>query len=119
MNRLGNLAQIKENIHRCRAQCAAADLPFFADALAAALGISYHRLVQYAAGEGTSRTTAALLSAALQECTASVVAHALGADQKHHALCMWYLRNRAGFFDKETDAPRQGGGVTFVGEERI
>lgn len=119
MNRLGSLAQIKQTIDDCRAQCRQQDIPFYADGLAAALGIPYDRLARYAAGEGASVTTAALLSGALQECTASVLAYALRADQKHLPFYMWYLRNRAGFFDKDADTPRQGGGVTFVGEERI
>ncbi len=121
MNRLGKLQEIEERITACRAQCAAAEIPFHVDALAAALGISVETLLAYADGHGTSVSTAAMLTAAVQECTASVIACALRADPKSHGLWMFYLRNRAGFMDKgESREPRaDGGAVTFVGEERI
>ncbi len=117
MKQLGSLAQITDTINRCRVECAAAGGPFHADALAAALGISYETLVEYASGRGS---VAALLTAALQECTASVVAHALAADPKSHPLWMFYLRNRAQFADKgERCELPMGSGVQFVGEEKI
>ena len=119
MSRFTSPARLGEAIRVCREQCRAQDIPFFADALAAALHLSYDRLMQYAAGEGVSARVAEELSAALQECTASVLAYALRADPKQHGLYMWYLRNRAGFSDKGGDPPRGTGGVTFVGEERI
>ena len=85
--------------------------------MAAALGIPYETLVQYAAGKGE---TARLLRAALQDCTASVVGHALAADPKSHGLWMFYLRNRAGFADKgETRPTVSEAPIQFVGEERI
>lgn len=118
MKQLGSLAHITDTITQCRAQCEAEGGPFHADALAAALGISYETLVEYANGRGS---VAALLTAALQECTASVIAHALCADPKSHPLWMFYLRNRAHFADKgeqRCELP-VGGGVQFVGEEKI
>lgn len=118
MNRLGSLAQIRAVIDTCRDECKAGDIPFHADALAAALGISYDQLARYADGEGTSANTAALLTAALQECTAAVLSRAMNGDAKQHAFMMWYLRNRGGFSDKG-DIVRPDGGVTFVGEGRI
>ncbi len=120
MNQLGKLKDIEACIAACRVQCEALGAPFHVDALAAALGISYETLMRYASGEGTSANTAALLRAAVQECTASVVACALHADPKAHGLWMFYLRNRAGFADKG-DAPKAEatGCVVFVGEERI
>ena len=121
VNRLGKLHEIEQTIDQCRARCVAENMPFHADALAAALGISYETLIRYADGKGTSANTAALLRAAVQECTASVIACALSADPKAHSLWMFYLRNRAGFADKgETRESRtEVGQVTFVGEERI
>ena len=115
MKRLGSLTAIEQRINDCRAQCEAAGVPFHADALAAALCISYDRLVEYAAESGN---TAALLRGALQEATASVLSHAMKSDSKHHALYMWYLRNRGGFSDKAADSGLHGG-VVFVGEGRI
>ena len=115
MNAIGTKAQIEKRIAACREDCRAKEIPFHADALAAALGLSYAALETLAAGKGR---LAALLAAALQECTASVVSYTFSADPKQHAFLMWYLRNRAGFTDKAE--PRQtGGAVTFIGEERI
>ncbi len=121
MNQLGKLKDIEQTIATCRARCAADHIPFHADALAAALGVSYETLVRYAEGRGTSTHTAAILRAAVQECTASVVACALDADPKAHSLWMFYLRNRAGFADKGETRERatEAGNITFVGEERI
>ena len=119
MNRLGSLAAIRKTAKDCKHRCEAQEIPFHADALAAALGISYETLVGYAAGNGTTPTVAAVLSAALQECTASVLSFAMSADAKHHALYMWYLRNRGGFSDKGTAAMPSDGGITFIGEGRI
>lgn len=117
MKQLGSLANIKATIEHCKAQCAAADIPFHADALAAALGISYETLVTYANEKGNVAT---LLTAALQECTAAVVTHALAADPKSHTLWMFYLRNRAHFADKgERGEQPVGASVQFVGEEKI
>ncbi len=120
MNCLGSLSHITETIAVCRKDCAAKGTPFYADALAAALGISYDRLARYAAGENTSKTTAALLAGALQACTASVLEHAMKGDAKQQTFYMWYLRNRGGFSDKGPELPRETGGtVVFVGENRI
>lgn len=120
MNQLGSIAHITETIDTCRRTCRQQGVPFHADALAAALGISYDQLARYAAGEGTSRTVAGLLTAAVQECTADVLDWALKGDQKQHGFYMWYLRNRAGFSDKGPEIPRDGGGtVMFFGESRI
>lgn len=120
MNQLGSIAHITERIEECRRHCEQQSVPFHADALAAALGIPYETLVGYAAGEGTSKTVAALLSAALQECTASVLEYALRGDQKQHSFYMWYLRNRGGFSDKGPESPRESGGaVVFFGEGKI
>ncbi len=116
MNRLGSLAVIRQKTQECKQRCEAQGVPFHADALAAALGISYETLVRYAAGENTA---ADILSAALQECTASVLSFAMAADAKHHALYMWYLRNRGGFSDKGGAALPGDGGITFIGEGRI
>ncbi len=117
MKQLGKLCEIRAAIDACRARCAAADEPFHADALAAALGIPYETLVQYAVGRSE---TARILKAALQECTASVIGYALSADPKSHGLWMFYLRNRAGFMDKgEARASTGEAPVRFVGEERI
>lgn len=117
MKQLGSLAQIRDTIAQCRVQCEAQGGPFHADALAAALGISYDTLVEYA---NTRGNVAVLLTAALQECTASVIAHALSADPKSHPLWMFYLRNRAHFADKgERCELPSGGSVQFVGEEKI
>ena len=72
-------------------------------------------MVLYASGKGE---TARILKAALQECTASVISHALAADPKSHGLWMFYLRNRAGFADKgEARATHTEEPVRFVGEE--
>jgi hypothetical protein len=120
MNKLGSLAHIAEAVAACREACTERDIPFHADALAAALHIPYGQLVRYAAGEGTSPSTAALLSGALQECTASVLSYAMNGDPKRHGFFMWYLRNRGGFSDKAGDMPpAEGDSVTFVGEGRI
>ena len=117
VKRLGTLFDITATIEECRRRCDADGSPFHADALAAALGIPYETVVAYAAGKGE---TARLLKAALQDCTASVVSHALAADPKSHGLWMFYLRNRAGFADKgETRAVQAEPPVTFVHEERI
>ncbi len=118
MNQLGKLKDVEAAVARCRRDCAAADVPFHADALAAALGIPYETLTRYAVGRGTM---AVLLRGALQECTASVIAAALRADPKAHGLWMFYLRNRAGFADKgeRPELKTEAGGVVFVGEERI
>lgn len=117
MSRPGSLADIRRAVSECKTRCEALGIPFHADALAAALGISYETLVRCAEGKEVGATTAAVLAEALQECTASVVSFALSADPKHHALYMWYLRNRGGFADKI--APSHGDGVTFIGEGRI
>ena len=118
MKQLGKLADITATIEACRCRCEADGSPFHADALAAALGIPYETVVAYASGKGE---TARILNAALQECTASVISHALMADPKSHGLWMFYLRNRAGFADK--GEARAGQTVTepvrFIGEERI
>ncbi len=108
-------------IAACRTACVQRDEPFHADALAAALGVSYEKLIALAEGNGVARRTAALLRGALQECTASVVAAALSSDPKTHNLWMFYLRNRAGFADKgeRGELKFEAGTVTFVGEERI
>ena len=117
MKRLGTLSNITATIDECRQRCQAEGSPFHADALAAALGIPYETVVAYAAGKGE---TARLLKAALQECTASVISHALAADPKSHGLWMFYLRNRAGFADKgESRVVQAEEPVRFVGEERI
>ena len=118
MNKLGKLEDVENKIAVCRARCAAENVPFHADALAAALGIPYETLLRYADGTGSM---AVLLRAAVQECTAAVIACALAADPKSHGLWMFYLRNRAGFIDKGEgrDLRADGGTVTFVGEERI
>ncbi len=117
MKQLGTLSEIKTMIDECRRRCEAENAPFHADVLAAALGIPYETVVAYAAGKGE---TARILKAALQECTASVVSHALAADPKSHGLWMFYLRNRAGFADKgETRAVQAEEPIRFVGEERI
>jgi len=117
VKQLGTISDIKATIEACRRQCDADGGPFHADALAAALGIPYETVVAYATGKGE---TARILKAALQECTASVISHALSADPKSHGLWMFYLRNRAGFADKgETRALQSEDAVRFVGEERI
>lgn len=118
MKQLGTLSEIKAMIDGCRRRCEADGSPFHADALAAALGIPYETVVIYASGKGE---TARLLKAALQECTASVITHALAADPKSHGLWMFYLRNRAGFADKGEARASQmtAEPVRFVGEERI
>lgn len=117
MKQLGKLSDITATIETCRQRCDASGSPFHADALAAALGIPYETVVAYAAGKGE---TARILKAALQECTASVISHALCADPKSHGLWMFYLRNRAGFADKgETRAVQSEPPVQFVYEERI
>ena len=115
MKRMGSLPQIERRIADGRAACAALGVPFHADALAAALGIPYDTLKQYASENGN---TAALLRAALQECTAAVLSHAMVSDPKHHAFYMWYLRNRGSFSDKEPIGGGMGG-VMFIGEGRI
>lgn len=119
MKRPKNAAAVQAAIDGCRERCVAAGVPFHADALAAALGISYEALTRYAAGEETVPGVAALLAAALQECTASVLTCAMEADPKRHAFYMWYLRNRGGFADKGGEPARPDGGVTFIGEGRI
>ncbi|MBQ9963578.1 MAG: hypothetical protein IJP14_00460 [Clostridia bacterium] len=117
MKQMGKLCEIKATIDTCRAQCAAANIPFHADALAAALGIPYDTLIRYTVGRGE---TARLLKAAVQECTASVIGYALTADPKSHGLWMFYLRNRVGFADKgDVRTPSTESPVRFVGEERI
>lgn len=112
-------AQTIERVDACRRGCEAAGIPFHADALAAALGVSYEQLARQAAGEGVSPTVARTLAGALQECTAAVVSFAMGKDAKYHPLIMWYLRNRAGFTDKGETAAPTGTAVTFVGENKI
>ena len=121
MNHVRKAADVDDAVARCRAACAARGEPFHADALAAALGVSYERLLALADGKNTSAIIANRLKAALQECTASVVAAALAADPKAHGLWMFYLRNRAGFADKgeRSELRTEVGGVIFVGEERI
>lgn len=118
MKQLGKLADIASRVDACRKACLEQDMPFHADALAAALGISYDTMLQYAKGGGE---VARLLSAALQDCTASVIGYALTADPKSHPLWMFYLRNRAGFADKGENRPSTADllPVQFVGEERI
>lgn len=117
MKQLGKLGEIQTTIADCRRRCEAENAPFHADALAAALGIPYETVVAYASGKGE---TARILKAALQECTASVISHALAADPKSHGLWMFYLRNRAGFADKgETRTVQATEPVRFVSEERI
>ena len=121
MTHFRKIGDVEAAIAACRADCAAREQPFHADALAAALGVSYETLLALADGKNASGTVAARLKAALQECTASVVAAALAADPKAHALWMFYLRNRAGFADKgeRPELRTEVGGVIFVGEERI
>lgn len=117
VKQLGKLSEIKATIDECRQRCQAEGSPFHADALAAALKIPYETVVAYASGKGE---TARILKAALQECTASVISHALAADPKSHGLWMFYLRNRAGFADKgESRMVQAEEPVRFVGEERI
>jgi hypothetical protein len=118
MKQLGTLQEIEKIVQECRERCHTAEMPFHADALAAALGISYDTLLQYAAGRGQ---LAALLKAALQECTADVVAAALGADPKAQSMWVFYLRNRADFVEKgeKPELPSSAVSVTFVGEEKI
>ena len=53
MKQLGSLSQITATIEQCKAKCAAEGSPFHADALAAALGISYETLKDYAAQKGS------------------------------------------------------------------
>lgn len=122
MNQLGSVGEIERVIAQFRERCQREALIFHADALAAALGISYEQLTAYAAGVGTSKRVAALFNSALQECTAAVLNVALAADPKTHSFWMFYLRNRAGFADK--GEPRDGKAptvppVVFVGEERV
>lgn len=112
----GTRAQITRAARLARAACREADEPFHADALAAALGISYDELVA-AANDESRPAVAARLRAVIQECTASVVAEALRADPKAHGLWMFYLRNRVGFADGR--AASAGQAVTFIGEDRI
>lgn len=116
MNRLGKLCEIEASIAACRVECAKQDVPFHADAVAAALGISYDTLLRYANGRGE---LARLLGATLQECTAAVIGAALSADPKTHGFWMFYLRNRAGFSDKGDTRTVLAEPVKFVGEERI
>ena len=118
MKQLGKLSEIKATIDDCRRRAELESAPFHADALASALGISYETLVSYASGKGE---TARILRAALQECTSSVITHALAADPKSHGLWMFYLRNRAGFADKGEARAGQTAEepVRFIGEERI
>ena len=110
------LQDVEGVIEACRAACAARGEPFHADALAAALGVSYEAMLDRARGDGA---VAHRLAAAVQECTAAVVAAALAADPKTHGLWTFYLRNRAGFTDKAAEVRTGVGGVIFVGEERI
>ena len=119
MSRLGSVADVKSAIEECKARCAAQGTPFHADALAAALHVSYDTLHTLANGNGASQKLAAVLEGALQECTASVLTHAMAADAKQHGLYMWYLRNRGGFSDKGGAPFHADGGVTFIGEGRI
>ncbi len=114
-----NIGEIRAVVDACKRDCAAKGVPFHADALAAALGISYETLARYAAGKGSAAGEAAVLTAALQDCTAAVLTDALDADPKSHAFYMWYLRNRGGFSDKAGEMPRGESGVTFIGEGRI
>lgn len=117
VKQLGTLSDIAATINNCRTHCQQTDTPFHADELAAALGIPYDTLLRHASGRGEM---ARMLRAALQECTASVISHALCADPKSHGLWMFYLRNRAGFADKGEARASQGEPpVQFVGEERI
>ena len=119
MSRLGTAEEVREVIADAKRRYEAQGLPFHADALAAALNVSYDTLVELASGNGVSAKTATVLSAALQDCTASVLSFAMAADAKHHALYMWYLRNRGGFSDKGGAVLHGDGGVTFIGEGRI
>lgn len=121
MKTIQNTKDARATVAACRAACAARGEPFHADALAAALGVSYETLRSLADGHNATASLSALLRAALQECTASVVAAALAADPKAHGLWMFYLRNRAGFADKgeRPELRTEVGGVIFVGEERI
>ena len=119
MKRFAGVAQVSDTIEEAKNRFAAQGVPFHADALAAALNVSYDTLVAAARGEGVTPKMAATLTAALQECTASVVSCAMAADAKHHALYMWYLRNRGGFSDKGSVPLPADGGVTFIGEGRI
>lgn len=120
MNRLGSLAAIRKTVEGCKRQCREEGIPFHADALAAALGISYDTLARYAEGKDTSLTTASLLKSALQDCTASVLSFAMASDAKQQPFWMWYLRNRGGFSDKGREAVgTESVAVTFIGEGRI
>ena len=116
MKRIGNYREVQHAIEQCRAACEAAATPFHADALAAALGLPYDTLLQYATGKGRVAHT---LRAALQTCTASVIGYALKADPKSHAFWMFYLRNRVGFSDKGEMRTVGEAPVQFVGEEKI
>lgn len=119
MSRLGNTAEVKAVIAEAKHRYEKTGLPFHADALAAALNVSYDGLLDLAQGKGTSAKMATVLSAALQDCTANVLSFAMASDPKHHALYMWYLRNRGGFSDKGGALLHGDGGVTFIGEGRI
>ena len=119
MSRLGTVEEVRGLIADAKRRYEAQGLPFHADALAAALDVSYERLAEMAQGKGVSAKMGAVLSAALQDCTANVLSFAMAADAKHHALYMWYLRNRGGFSDKGGAVVHGDGGVTFIGEGRI
>lgn len=108
--------KVRRAIETCKASCAATGRVLCVDALAAALGMTCEELFT-----ASSRATevGALLSAAIQECTAETVAAALSADPKAHPLWMFYLRNRAAFADKPEAKGDSGVSITFVGEERI
>lgn len=114
MANFGSVKEVKAAAAREKARCEASGVPFFADALAAALFVPYETLERAAAGHGVCPALAAALSAALQECTASVLEAAMKSDAKAQAFYMWYLRNRAGFSDRERGGVADA--VTFVGE---
>lgn len=108
--------EVDEAIRACKRVCAEKGEPFHADALAAALGVSYTELCRLADGRG--RVPKAL-RAAIQECTASVIGAALAADPKSHGLWMFYLRNRAAFSDKADKREQGVPPVVFTGEDGV
>lgn len=107
MNKRKTIAETAAQIEACRDRCTRQGVPFHADALASALGVSYTTLTRWAVGDGAPVRLAELLTGTLQECTASVVEHAMSADPKQQGWYMWYLRNRAGFSDKAGDQPAE------------
>lgn len=118
---LWRIGEAEAMIEACREGCRERGEPFHADALAAALGVSYETLAALVSGsEACPEALRAVLTAAMQECTASVIAAALAADPRSHGLWTFYLRNRAGFAEKgERPVGHSEPGVVFVGEERI